>query len=159
MSSSQSPRTLHPAEYSLRLSTGEQVEVSEFDSERHPELADQAVRAACASVLDRVPSVPLADMEAAKVGDDRALRAALKAQPAGALQMVKGHRCSLFRECAMRSDRCSTRRVRRGRPDFPECWEFGPDGPAGDAEAGARAAGTAVVHAWRSGRYALLVIR
>lgn len=153
---SSTPRTLHPAEYRLRLATGEDVDVSEFDTERHPELADTSVRAACASVMDRVPVLSLADMEAAKAGDDRALRSALKAGPAGALQMVREHRCALWAECAMRSDRCTSRRVKRGRPDFPECWEYGA-GPGAPPESGS--VGTAVVHAWRSGRHALLIVR
>lgn len=156
--SSAIPTTLHPAEYTLRLSTGEAVEVSQFDSVSHPQLASPAVRAACASVLDRVPTVTREVMEAAKVGDDRALRSALKAQPSGALVMVRNHRCAQWGDCVMHGKACTTTNVRKRVGQFPECWEYEPEAKAGDEEGDARGVGTAVVHAWRGGRHALFVV-
>lgn len=149
----------HPFEYTLRLSTGETVEVSQFDSVMHQQLASPAVAAACASVLARVPRVSQEVMEAAKMGDDRALRSALRAQPAGALMMVLKPVCAMAGECAMHSRACTARNVGKRGGQFPECWEFEPDCPAGAEEGDARGAGTAIVMAWRAGRHAVIVVR
>lgn len=158
MSSRKTLREVHLVEYELGLSTGERILVAEADPGLHPGIAAGVVLAACESVVARVPRVTREVADCAKLGDDAGLKAAMKAQPAGALLKVKNHVCSQAGDCAMFTKNCSARNVKGQRGLFPECWEYEPEADAGDLDPDARGLGTAVVHAWRDGRYVLLVV-
>lgn len=145
-------------DYTISLSSGGRITIVELDSGRVPELHDQEVLVACRGILNRCTIATRTVLEEAKKGYDKELLRVLRA-PDGGLMRAEPHVCRLIQDCAMAvPDKCTLRNLRRGRPNFPQCWEYDP--PDGLSEPVRRAAieiGTAVGNAWREWAYPILV--
>ena len=137
-------------EYSLKLSTGEEILVSELvlsvlraTPEAMREFA--RIRHLCAEVTPE-------EMEEAKIGYDRALLKKLRAGPAGCLQKNVLHVCGLVATCSMvKPSECTTRFLKKGKGKFPSCWTWASEEPMSSEVC------DAVVHAWREGRHVIVV--
>jgi len=154
------PSTIYPIEYSIELSTGESVLVSELDPGRISGLLDPAVVEAATPVLNRCARMPRAALEAAKMGHSKHFEELMSTPPIGALMKLERHLCAERYECAIVKPNCTTRNVvRRGPPGrFPVCWEYEvPDGTDPVVAFMARDLAGCVVLAWRAGRIAVIV--
>lgn len=143
-------------EYVLPLSTGETLLVTELDPDAVPELRDPAVAACLEPVLCRCTYAPRRVLEDAKNGGTAELEDLLGTPPVGCLLKLDRPHCHeyIVSVCAVASGGCNTRNVRRGRPCFPDCWTYllmDEDPPV------ARLVADAVVGAWKSGRYVVVV--
>jgi hypothetical protein len=146
-------------EYSLVLETGEGLDVLELDSETCPELRSEAVRVAASHVLRRCTFAPQDVLEEAKRGFCKRLQDLLRTPPVGCLLSVADPECALLDECGIAdSALCTTRFVSRRGGRFPVCWEARPSRACPeDVRALARDLAGRVVHAWRDGRYVVIV--
>jgi len=152
---------IHPVDYTIDLSTGEELKIAEFDPERIPEMNDPEVIIASADVLDRCTRASREALESAKRGYDTELKSLLKTPPVGALLKISSPLCSERWSCSMyNKTECSTKNISRQGGAFPECWEAEANisikFPTDIIEA-SRALRTAVVHVWRHGTYAIIV--
>ena len=136
-------------EYVLRLSTGEELQVSELvmavlRTTPEAEAEFGKIRHLCTEVTAE-------EIEDAKIGYDRPLLRKLRAPPSGCLLKSPSPVCALIRSCSMaKPPECTTKFSRRGKPAFPRCWTWS-EAP------GASEVCDAVVHAWREGRHVIVV--
>ncbi|KKL45204.1 hypothetical protein LCGC14_2358020 [marine sediment metagenome] len=146
-------------EYSLTLETGEEVEILELDPETCPELRSEDVRSAASHVLGRCTYTPRDVLEEAKGGFCKRLQELLRTPPIGCLLTVSNPECSELETCGI-ADRslCTLRYVSKSGGKFPICWEAGPSKPCPD-DIGMQVRDLAgrVAHAWREGRYVIIV--
>lgn len=146
-------------EYSLSLTTGERIDVSELDPGLLGEEWSEAVAAAVRPLTDMCAHVPREAVEAAKLGYDTELKRLLR-DPVGCLVMLDRPVCSVIRDCPMAvREKCTTRNAtaRKGGL-FPVCWEWQvPDDLDPVLEPAVQAAAQAIVHAWRQKRHVLVV--
>lgn len=151
-----------PDEYPLRLSTGETILVSELDSDRSPALQDGRVLKAVSGLLSHCSYISRSIAEEAKGGYDRNLKPCLRATPSGCMIKAYPYVCHLQDDCAMFSASiCTLHNIHPGRHALPICWEFNLP-PSGylepvDVQIAAVELGSVIGHAWRTGRYVLLV--
>jgi hypothetical protein len=145
-------------EYVLRLSTGEDILVSELDPESVPLLADPEVARLAGAVLSLCARAPRTALEDAKSGLPEALEPYLGTPPAGCLLKMSVPLCSEVRHCVISdSVKCSTHhRMKRG-PAFPMCWTFAvPLGGTPAQSSRARDLSDSIVSAWRDGRHVIV---
>lgn len=133
-------------EYSLSLSTGERVDVSEYDYERTP-----AVLSLPEDVLEGCSMLAREDVESAKRGYDFVLRNSMRDPLSGMLKM-RDPVCALIRECAMADRKVCTSKNVRGRKKLPVCWEHASE------DLDVRAVVSSIVLAWAAGRRVILVV-
>ena len=146
-------------EYSLVLDTGEELRFLELDSDTCPGLRSERVREAVAGVLLRCTYASRDALEEAKRGFTKRLQDALGTPPVGCLLRLARPECSLLDECGI-ADRavCTTRYLSRAGGRFPVCWEPRlPERLPDPVRTAARDLAWRVVHAWREGRYVVIV--
>jgi hypothetical protein len=152
----------NPIQYELSLSTREILHISEIDPEVFSELRNAGIVKAISSVLDRCTKASRDVLELAKIGGTEQLEKLLSTPPIGCLIKIKEHICAEIKECPMANDGlCSTRKMKRGKPDIPHCWKFNIDEKAhrlSHMEAVlAQHLATMIIHEWRDGRYVIIV--
>lgn len=140
-----------PTEYSLELSTGEKIHLSEFDPELIPELADPKIVLACSHILVHATWMPRAVVEEAKRGLDTRFNLLLRTSSIGCLLKAIRPDCALRKSCQMAAPGCTLRNISGKKGKFPDCWTY--EGGSLRAEA----LGSAVARAWKEGRYAVMV--
>lgn len=139
-----------PAEYILTLSTGETIEVSEYDSGRFPILESAPDMAPVLDVLQRCAVMTRDDVESAKRGWDAALRIALRDPLSGLLKILRPD-CVHTGSCIMADKRvCTTRNV-SGRKRIPPCFEHNSDEQV-------RHLMSSIVMAWAAKRRVIVVV-
>lgn len=152
-------RSVEFVEYSLRLSTDEDILVSELDPASVPCLWDNEVLTLAAPFLAICTRAPRAAVEDAKSGLPESLEPFLGTPPAGCLLKAPSPVCAELRFCAI-SDRtkCSTAYFVRKKPAFPLCWTADLL-KARTPEKGSQARDLvdSIVSAWRDGRHVVLV--
>lgn len=137
-------------EYVLKLSTGEEIQVSELVLSIHPISAEAA--AEFARIRHLCTEVTHAELEDAKIGYDRPFLRKMRAGPTGCLLKNPGAVCGLIGSCSMaKPAQCTTKNVGRSKGKFPICWTW-PSSAPGSSELC-----DAVVHAWREGRHVVVV--
>ena len=152
-------RAVEFVEYSLRLSTGEDILVSELDPASVPCMWDNGVLFLAASFLALCTQAPRAAIEDAKSGLPESLEPFLGTPPAGCLLRAPTSVCAELRFCAI-SDRtkCSTTYFIRKKPAFPMCWTADLL-KASTPEVGSQSRDLvdSIVSAWRDGRHVVIV--
>jgi len=142
---------IYPVDYTIWLSTGEKIEIAEFDPGRIPALLDPEVLKITSELLSRCTHVPRKIMEEAKQGYDNGLKPILGTSPLGAMQKAGPPICRNIHSCAMAvKSVCTLRNYSKKKP-LPICWEFESD------NADAIALGTAIGQAWRQGQYVIII--
>lgn len=138
-------------EYSITLDTGERVDVLELDPATCDALRPGPVAEALDWILSRCTRASRAELEDAKGGWCGPLQDALGTPPLGCLLKMRDPACSLVDECGIADRaRCTTRNVGKGLGLFPVCWE--PVAPRAGADLAWR-----IVHAWKEGRWVVIV--
>ena len=150
-------RLIVPNDYTLDLSSGETIIVSEFDPVHIPELKSDVVLKGCASIFAKVTRVSREMLEDAKIGYDAPLMKRLGSPPVICLMRVANPSCSMndIKECSMASDACTTKNTKKSLGLFPECFAYLPE--ADDVNDDAASVGTAIILAWRQNKYAIVV--
>lgn len=154
----------NPLQYELSLNTGEIIHVSEIDPEIFSELRDINIVKAISSVLDKCTKAPRDVLESAKIGGTKQLEGLLSTSPTGCLIKIEEHVCAEIRDCPMANrGLCSTRKMKKGKPNVPYCWKFNMNGdnkkhqlPCMEAVLAQHFA-TMIIHEWRDGRYVIIV--
>ncbi len=142
-------------DYSLTLSNGERVSITEFDPARIPYMSAPEVLSAVRGLLERCTFAPREALESAKRGWDKDLLKLLRS-PEGGMARAGPPVCRLIKECAMAVPAECTLRSGAGR--FPICWEYDPGpGLAPVVRVAAVELGTAVGNAWRAGSHPVVV--
>jgi len=152
-------RTVEFVEYTLSLSTGEEITVSELDPESIPCLTDPVVVRLADAVLSRCTRAPRDAIEDAKSGLPESLEAYVRTPPVGCLAKLSIPVCAELKFCVISDPvRCSTRhRSKRGGPDFPMCWTFAvPSGGTPEQSSQARDLADSIVSAWRDNRLVVI---
>lgn len=153
---------IHPVEYIIDLSTGEDLQIAEFDPNRIPEMNNPDVMCASSDILDRCTKASREILEEAKHGYDSRLKPLLRTPPVGALLKFPFPLCSERLSCSMYDKtRCSTKNIFRQGGAFPECWEAEIDPLIKFSTTiivASRALRTAIVHSWRQGMYSIIVL-
>jgi hypothetical protein len=152
----------NPIQYELSLSTGEILHISEIDPEVFSELRDIKITKVISSVLDKCTKASRDVLELAKIGGTEQLEKLLSTPPIGCLIKMGEHICAEVRECPMANNElCSTRRMKRGKPDIPHCWKFNigekPHHLSYMEAVLAQHLATMIIHEWRDGRYVIIV--
>lgn len=148
-------------EYEITLSTGERLTISEFDPDVIPELHDEEVRKACASVLKLCSYMSRAVVEGAKRGDLKPFERALKTPSYGCLLKIDTPECSEVRSCIfVKSKECTTKYQIKKLGKFPICWSYRvPSGYSQSLTISAQILATSIVNEWREGRYVIIIER
>lgn len=147
-------------DYTLNLSTGEVLLVSELDPERVGAMRNPEVLRHADPVLSLCTRASRAVLEDAKIGGTDALEDALGTPPEGCLLKLSVPVCRHVagRSCSMAdAGRCTTRSRDRRGPDFPVCWELDIPGGLTEASVAAGYLTSRVVSAWRELRYVIVV--
>ena len=142
----------------LRLTTGEELEVSELDLSVVK--APKEVLEAFAPLMALCTQVTREQLEEAKAGYDDALKKELKSSPIGCLLKNPSPTCGLIRDCGMAKPIiCTTKNVSKNVGTFPSCWTYDtPDTLMGFEYAWVAEICDAVIHAWREGRFVIIVV-
>ncbi len=149
-----------PDEYPLKLSTGELLEISEFDAERSPALQHPEIMVAVSGLIAQCAKVPRVVMEEAKKGYDRNFLRLLRGDPRGAMIKATPPGCGLHKQCAMETSFCTLRSgpMTGKKPGLlPLCWEFAAPSVSLELRAPTIDLGTAIGQAWRRGRYVIII--
>jgi hypothetical protein len=146
-------------EYSLELSTGERLAVTEIamgalDSWMTKAFSDAAARQLLAGVLDLCTRAPRCVLDDAKIGYTKPLERLLKTPPSGALMRLDKPECFSMSNCAVADKAKCTARFDK----FPECWDYdiGHSDDFTDAMSAAQELAKTVVFAWKDGRYVII---
>lgn len=141
-------------EYSLKLTTDENIEVSELDPGLFTFWNDE-IENSLKETLDLCSNVTRQDVEDAKVGYDKILKTKLR-NPIRSLLCLRNPVCSLIKVCQM-ADRkiCTTKNSNLKGGKFPICWESSLDGESQLSNQ----VMNAIVHAWRQNRYVFFITK
>ena len=140
-------------EYSVDLDTGERIDVLELDPETCPGLRDPEVLRDAMWILRLCTRATRRALEDAKGGWGGPLQEALGTPPVGCLLQMEKPACSIIGECGIAdAGLCTTRNLKKGLGRFPVCGEadVAPDGADLTRQ---------VVHAWKEGRWVIIVAR
>ena len=149
--------TVIPNEYPLRLTTGEQLDVSEIDMSVLE--AEPSVLEAFSPLLALCTQLTRSELEEAKAGWDSALKVKLRSPPAGCLVRIPSPLCGEIGHCSMASrPTCTTKNLLKKGGGFPVCWTYSLDHLDGFERSWAAELCDAVVHAWRQGRHVIVVV-
>jgi hypothetical protein len=140
-------------EYALTLNTGEELSFCELNSDLVPELAIPEVLQASSSILSLCTHVDRDTIEKAKREDMKPLERALRTPPYGCLMKVDKPICLDIKNC-IRADKkvCTTRNTLKQIGQFPVCWTY-------PIETRSRELCTAIIHAWKEGKYVIIVTK
>jgi hypothetical protein len=152
-------QSIQPVEYRINLHTGESIEISELDVEVVEELRMPEVLEATAEIIKLCSKMPREIVEEAKLGHSKNFTSLMKTPPVGSMMKLPSPICAMIRDCAIADKRkCTTRNISNQIGKFPICWEFKPPKlTEDDVIPRAQSLAFAIVHAWREGRYVILV--
>jgi hypothetical protein len=153
---------MYTFEYSLVLSTGEKLAISEvvvgaLDSWCARAFSDPNAKRAIAPILALCTKAPPNVMDDAKIGHTKPLEKLLKTPPIGALMKIDKPICSSFKSCASANASCTTQFVGKNK-SFPKCWDYyvtDPDNFTNSMSA-AQELVKDIVMAWRDSRYVVI---
>jgi hypothetical protein len=138
-------------EYSLFISTGEHINISEFDPDLFSDIWNPSIEAAVKPVIDLCTIVSRPIVEMAKMGYDTELKSLLRS-PIGALLRLNKSVCAQIKTCPMADIKtCTTKNVSAKAGLFPICWEYYIE------DHNASSIINAIVHAWRQNRYVFFI--
>lgn len=141
-------------EYTIHLSTGETVEISEIDPKALDGFWDETLETEATELLEWCAKVSRRDMEDAKIGYDNTLKQKLRS-PIESLLRLNNPVCSSIESCSMakRTD-CTLRNMKRGIGKFPICfdWGYGRNFSSKLTELS-----HVVIHSWRMNRFVIFV--
>ena len=152
-------------EYSLKLGTGETIDVAEIamgalDAWSKQAFDDQAAGKSIAGILLLCTKVPRQAVEDAKIGYAKPLERLLRTPPAGALLKLDRPACANISDCAMADAHKCTTLFASVSVKFPECWDY--DLASGsnftDPMAAAQEVAKTIVMAWRDGRHVVISV-
>lgn len=153
---------IEPFCYHIDLTTGERIEIAEFDPEHIPSLLNPIIQEACKSIFGTCTFVERAVMEEAKRGLDTRFKKLMRSGPMGSLLKVLNPVCADTKDCVMYDHgKCTTRFIKKNVGGFPECWMGTPElskrklSPAEFRTATAII--TSIVHAWREGQRVVII--
>lgn len=142
---------IFPVEYSISLSTGERVDISEYDSGRFPVLEDVVAMRPVLDVLQRCAVMSREDVESAKRGWDAAFRVAMRDPVAGLLKILRPD-CVHVGSCIMADRKVCTSRNVSGAKRIPPCFEHNSEGEV-------QRLMTSIVFAWTEKRRVIVVVQ
>lgn len=143
-------------EYSLNLSTGERIKISEIPiSTLDKNYFEAFGLAEISGVVSLCTNAPTQAMHDAKVGYTKPLEKMLRTPPVGALMKVDRPVCVNINDCAMADSKKCTARFSK----FPECWEYEVynDSDLNVIKLSAKDIVRRIAIAWRDGRYVIIV--
>lgn len=149
-------------EYSLTLNTGEVIEVSEITDRIFFQLNSPEVQRICKPILEKCTHISRFEIEEAKRGFSKQLDEKLGTEPVGCLIKL-ALPCSEMKNCII-SDRvkCNTKYINKVKRDVfycPSCWEYEFDqtGLEFTTIAAVKILTSAIVDAWKNGRFVVIV--
>lgn len=140
-------------EYELTISTGETIRISELDPDRIPDGDVKTWITSNPQALSRCTKVSRAGIEAAKRGDDSALKIAMMGPPEAMMIKLGRRKCSERKYClSWDPSSCTSEGKKLNRKvELLRCWSYGGEEP------GENEAMNAIVRAWSEGRHVVLV--
>ncbi len=150
---------IYPIEYSIRLTTNEVIDISEYDYELVPILKDEQVVLNGHDFLRFCPTISREILEELKRGYDTRFKSLMRKPPVSSLLNLERKFCRIREDCTMHNLRnCTTKRLMGGKIDFPICFEHEPPKfISEEIQSLVSALGTSIVHAWRQNRIAVLI--
>ena len=147
-------------EYALSLSTGEEIFITELDSERSPIILDSQIQKHIECMTKHCCNIPRDIIEEAKGGYDTKFKRLLRSQPIGCMAKSESHECLLIYECSMAiKSVCTLHNCLPTKTPLPICWEFSPLEKINDVKIKSVVIeiGTIIGQAWRNNSYLILV--
>lgn len=133
-------------EYTLKLSTGESVEFAEIDlAIQSPDVCEFISHSPLCS---RITKCSREDIEAAKLGYDKALRLHIKSPPKIMLLKTTPEYCYLRHDCSSFSSDVCTLKTKKAIPD---CFEFDHSEPI------ASQVMTELTRFWKNNMHAVII--
>lgn len=150
---------IYPVEYSIRLTTNEVIDISEYDYELVPVLKDERVVLNGHDFLRFCPTISREVLEELKRGYDTRFKGIARKPPMSALLNIESKFCRIREECTMYNLKsCTANRILGGKIDFPICFEYEPPKfISEEIQSIVSALGTSIVHAWKQNRIVVLV--
>lgn len=143
--------------YNITLSTRETLDISEFDPELISLLKEEAVLSVLSSLLRLCTYVSRDEVERAKRGETKPLERALRTPPYGCLVKIDTPICAEIKTCIMADiKKCTSKNIVKYKGKFPPCWTYRTN-TDGETRVQAHLLATAIVDAWKEGRYVLII--
>jgi hypothetical protein len=149
---------IEPIEYRIQLNTKEIIKITELNVEIIEELRIPEIVLAADYALKFCSRMSRDAVEEAKMGHSKRFEELIRISPNGALIKFESPICRMIGECAMADlSVCTTKNIEKvGR--FPVCWEFQySQETSEDIAHRASLLVFVIVHAWRQGRYVILI--
>lgn len=147
-----------PFEYTLYLSTGETLEISEIDLSIIQ--ASDQILSLCHPIISQCTFVTREELEQAKGQYDSPFKAKLRSFPPGCLTKNRNPVCSQIDSCIMADKKkCTTKNISKTGGNFPRCWTFQLDEVDSLVKFQAIELADVVIHCWREGRLVIIVQR